>query len=127
MRRWLSLCLVLLVTPVWAQENTVLGLWCHTDGTGGWLDINEDEIGYGESTFCDLPASVLATRLYQATITCANYLNTEHRTMGGGAFRNTFEITAQLVDNGLLYVSYVGNDVLYGTPLQPETYELCNE
>ncbi len=126
MRRWFSLCLVLLATPVGAQENTVLGSWCHTDGTGGWLDIYEDEIGYGESTFCDLLAPVQATRLYQATITCANYLNAEHRAMGGGAFRNTFEITARLADDNLLYVSYVGDNAVYGTPMQPEIYELCN-
>lgn len=126
MRHWPSLCLVLLATSVTAQENTVLGRWCHTNGDGGWLDMHETEIGYGESTFCDLTEPVLPTRLYQATISCANYLSAEHRAQGSGAFPNTFEINARLADDGLLHVSYVGEDGALNRPWTPETYELCN-
>ncbi len=126
MRRWLSIALALLVLPAGGGEDSVLGRWCHTNGDGGWLDMHRTEIGYGESTFCDLTEPVLPTRLYQATIRCANYLSAEHRAQGGGAFPNTFEITARLADDGLLYVSYVGEDGVLDTPWTSEIYKLCN-
>lgn len=125
MRSWLSLFLIMLASSAFAHQDSVIGFWCPNDGSGGGLDLSEDEIQYVERTYCESSNPVQPTKIFEADLTCANYLSAEHRATGNGALQHSFSITARLGDDGLLYVSYVGMDVS-GRNYEDEIYERCN-